>query len=74
MSRDIANFVKRINVKNVWVDYIRIDGGGEYAKSEPVEAIGITDDGRLVGITKYHDKSDDFCERQQCRLRYYVKK
>ena len=73
---DYVKIVKRIEVENVWVDYLRTSDNGIYAPSEPVIAFGITADGELVGVLKDIDGKADYCEFQEgsrCYLRYYGK-
>lgn len=62
--------VQVLEVENLWAQYIRRDTGGEYAASEKILGIGLTSAGKLVGVIDTGDGDLDFCERQDCDVKY----
>ena len=68
-----TKIVHVLEVENLWVKYIRRDTGGEYAPSEKILGISLTAAGKLVGIIDLGDGELDFCERQDCDVRYFGK-
>lgn len=68
-----AKFVQVLEVENLWAAYIRRDTGTEYAASEKIHGVGLTTAGKLVGVIDLGNGELDYCERQDCDVRYYGK-
>ncbi len=68
---DYVEFIRRVDVENVWVDFYH---NSAVIDTERILAFAITEHGDLVGIYQPLEGKEDYCERQDYALKYYVAK